>query len=175
MTIRRTAALAAQRRSGTARGAAASGPERSSTGSGLEATVPGEVIALYSAVIAGCESAAGASSYFAFRVGVYIVGVLATAITAGRAVQLVVGNLRHTLGSAEVQTAVLSFAAWGLVLPGSFLYVCLHKPALSLVVVTVTATAAFVLGVFYGPQLKQHAGTSPSAPTGPPLTRTPPA
>ncbi len=176
MTIRRTSALAAERRTAPhATGAAAAESRRAASGGELEATVPGEVITLYSAMIAGCESAVGSTtSYGVFRVVVYVVGVLATIITSGRAVHSVVGSVRRSLTSAEVQSAVLAFGAWGLVLPGSFLYAYLHKPALSLAIVSVTAIVTFLLGVFYAPQLKRKTSGEHTSPTGQPLTSTRP-
>jgi hypothetical protein len=183
MSIRSLGELARRRRGPAAPGgAAASAPAEPAAGglSALEAAIPADVIALYTAIIAGCEGVLaenGDNTYLAFRVGVYLVGFMCTAYAASRTVRPAVGPRWATLlRSPEVQTAILAFAAWGLVLPGSFLYVWLSPSLLSITLVTVTATSTFLLAVVYAPRLRRkEAHTTPPDGRGdsPPLVPPP--
>jgi hypothetical protein len=165
---------------------------------GLEAAVPSEVIALYTAIIAGCEAVLAedaAGGYLPFRVVVYAIGLAGTALAA--ALQLppstsaapsattsgsrwIAGTIhrlrrQRILGSPSWLAAVLAFASWGLVLPGSFLYVWLSASLLSLTVVTVTALATFVLAVVLAPRIGRPRGGLPTRPyrSLPPMTSPP--
>jgi hypothetical protein len=143
----------------------------------LESAIPAEVIALYTAIIAGCESVLAEDAndtYTPFRVALYLLGLACTAYAAARACR---DNARmsrvEALRSPETLTAMLAFAAWGLVLPGSFLYVWLSPSLLSLTVATTTATATFLLAAVFAPRLRRRDPKPPDG-TGPPVTKTPP-
>jgi hypothetical protein len=182
MSIRSLGELALRRRvPAAAAGAAASAPaEPAASGlSALEAALPADVIALYTAIIAGCEGVLAddpEDTYLAFRVVVYLIGFVCTAYAASRIVKPAMGSgWIAALRSPEVQTAVLAFAAWGLVLPGSFLYVWLSSSLLSITLVTITATSTFLLAVVYTPQLRQTEVRTPAGGRGeqPPLVPAP--
>ena len=148
----------------------------------LEAAIPTEVVALYTAVIAGCQSVLNQdshSTYLAFRLAIYVIAVVFTLVIAFRSVRPAIKGAaayrnRQTLKSPELLTATLSFGAWGVSLPGSFLYVWLSSPTLSVVVITITAVAGFVLAEFFAPKLRSRensadvvpaAGALPTPPT----------
>jgi hypothetical protein len=161
VSIRSLGELARRRREPAPGGAAAAAPaEPAASGlSALEAAIPADVIALYTAIIAGCEGVLAEDpedTYLAFRLVVYLLGFVCTGYAASRTVRPAVGSGWVTrLKSPEVQTAILAFAAWGLVLPGSFLYVWLSPSLLSITLVTITATSTFLLAVVYTPRLRQ--------------------
>jgi len=141
----------------------------------LEAAIPTEVVALYTAIIAGCQSVLnqdGHSSYLAFRLVIYLIALVFTISIAFRSVRPAVNGAagyrnRRTLQSPELLTATLSFGAWGVSLPGSFLYVWLSSPTLSVVVITVTAVAGFVLAEFFAPRLRSHENATDIVPPVP--------
>lgn len=130
----------------------------------LEAAIPTEVVALYTAVIAGCQSVLNQdshSAYFVFRLVIYVIALVSTISIAFRSVRPAISGNAHsrnmqTLQSPEVLTASLSFAAWGVSLPGSFVYAWLTSPTLSVVVITVTAVAGFLLAAFFAPKLRSR-------------------
>lgn len=177
MSIRSLGVLARQRRGlNSSGGAAAAGEAEPESGlSALESAVPAEIIAFYTAVIAACQTVVARdenATYVGFRVTVFAVGLVATAYAAGRAVREVVAKAGDVLKTPEWWTAFLSYAAWGLVLPGSFLYVWLDANTLTITVATVTAVAALVIAVGLTPRLGQR--ENPEAPPGPTLTQQPP-
>jgi hypothetical protein len=157
-------------------------PAASRALSGLEAAIPSEVIALYTAIIAGCEAVLAedpAGDYLPFRVVVYALGLACTGLAAAlqvprsptlpvpgsrgwqRAAWPLAWLRRHRiLGSPSWLTAVLAFGAWGLVLPGSFVYVWLSSALLSLTVVTVTAVSTFLLAVVLAPRVGRPRGSA---------------
>jgi hypothetical protein len=149
----------------------------------LEAAIPTEVVALYTAIIAGCQSVLnqdGHSAYLAFRLVIYVVALVATISIAFRSVRPAIGGdaayrSMQTLQSPELLTATLSFAAWGVSLPGSFLYVWLSVPTLSIVVITVTAVTGFVLAAFFAPKLRSRERGAHPASKGPSMTPVRPA
>lgn len=148
----------------------------------LEAAIPTEVVALYTAIIAGCQSVLnqdGHSAYLTFRLVVYLIALLFTIAIAFRAVRPAINGAagyrnRLTLQSPELLTATLSFGAWGVSLPGSFLYVWLSSPTLSVVVITITAVAGFVLAEFFAPKLRSHEKTAVVVPPVAAATPVPP-
>jgi hypothetical protein len=172
MSVRSLGALARERRSSTP----ASVPEvvgtvaTSGTGlSGLEKAVPSEIIVFYTAVIAACEAAATrdeGSTFTTFRVLIFLAALAVTGYAAGRATAPVVGGWGPATRTSEWWTAVLSFAAWGGALPGSFLYVWLSPDALVVTVSTVTAGATLLIAVVLAPRLQQQASV-PTARSGP--------
>jgi hypothetical protein len=189
MSLRSIGPLAQQRRAsltpeGAGLGAAAAlTPEAAAAATGsfvksLEAAISTEVVALYTAIIAGCQSVLNKdphATYLTFRLIIYLVALLCTVVIAFRAVRAVAGRVRQTALSPELLTATLAFAAWGLLLPGSFLYVWLGSPLLSVVVSTVTAATAFLLAVVFAPKLRStDASATANAAAGPPMTETPP-
>ena len=182
MSVRSVGALAVRRRTvaGQPTGAAAAlAPSPTAdTGalSSLEQAVPTEVITFYTAVIAACETVLArspADTFLPFRVAVYAIGLVATLVAAGVSVRAAVRRWTDVLGTPEWWTAVLSFAAWGLVLPGSFLYEWLRPNPLTLAVAAITATAALVIGVGLTPRLRtKEPAAAPT--TGLTLTPIPP-
>jgi hypothetical protein len=178
-------ALAVRRRTvaGQPTGAAAalapgsSGDDPGSLNS-LEQAVPTEVITFYTALIAACETVLARSptdTFLPFRLSVYVIGLVATLIAAGVAVRPAVRRWTDVLGTPEWWTAVLSFAAWGLVLPGSFLYEWLRPDPLTLTVAAITAVAALVIGIGLTPRLRAKAPAGAGAPAaGLTLTPIPP-
>jgi hypothetical protein len=187
MSLRTIGTLAQQRRAPpAAQGAAAAAltPEAAAAASGsfvksLEAAIPTEVVALYTAIIAGCQSVLNQDShsgYLAFRLIVYLVALACTVSIAFSAVRAAAGGTRQAVLSTELVTATLAFAAWGLLLPGSFLYVWLSSPLLSVVVITITAVTAFLLATVFAPKLrsKEPSAAGPAS-AGPPMTQIPPA
>jgi hypothetical protein len=175
MSLRSIGTLARQRR-GTAPGTGAAAAATGGSITSLEAAVPTEIVALYTAIIAGCQSVLHNyphATFFAFRLIIYLVALAATIYVAIRNVTPAVGGRAQAAWSPEVVTATLAFASWGLVLPGSFLYVWLSGPVLPVVVITITAAASFLLAVVFAPRLR-----SPDQSTVrpvPPLTNVPPA
>jgi hypothetical protein len=142
----------------------------------IESAIPTEVIALYTAIIVACEGVLAENAvdtYGPFRLWVYVLGLVCTVVAAVRQVKPTTGKVWATLRSPEVQAAVLAFAAWGIVLPGSFIYVWLSSSLLSLTVATTTAIAAFLLAVIFAPLLRRPA--TPAPPVLPRLSPTPPA
>lgn len=133
----------------------------------LEAAIPTEVVALYTAVIAGCQSVLNQdthATYLAFRLVIYLIALASTISIAFRSVRPATGGSatnrnRQTLQSPELLTATLSFAAWGVSLPGSFLYAWLTPPTLSVVVITITAVTGFLLADIFAPKLRSHQKT----------------
>jgi hypothetical protein len=174
MSLRNLGTLARQRRGAVgAQGAAAAAGGDSVTS--LEAAVPTEVVALYTAIIAGAQSVLHDdphATYFAFRLIIYLIALAATVYVAIRNVAKPAGGKGKAIRSPEVLTAILAFASWGLVLPGSFLYVWLGTPVLSIVVITITASASFLLAAVFAPRLRSRERGAPG--TGPPLTNVPP-
>ncbi len=173
MSLRTIGTLAHQRRNPSPGGSAASGDD--SRTASLEAAVPLEVVALYTAIIAGCEAVLRddpARTYLEFRVVVYALALACTILVALRQLAPETGGQVRAVRSPEFGTAVLSYAAWGLVLPGSFLYVWLDPEPLSVTVVTITALAAFIVTAVLAPRLR--ADEPVVEPVGPPLTDVPP-
>lgn len=124
-------------------------------------------MALYAAVIAGCQSVLQdtRSTYLAFRLVIYVIALVSTILIAFRSVRVAISRdapdrNQQTLLSWELHTATLSFGAWGLSQPGSFLYVWLSSPTLSVVVITVTAVTGLLLAAFFAPKLRSPAGDS---------------
>jgi hypothetical protein len=175
MSIRSLGTLARRRRGEPTAPEAAAGPGDGAL-TALESAIPTEVITLYTAIIAACESVLAedaSDTYTLFRVAVYLMGLACTAYAAVRVVRNnTADSIGKALRSAEAQTAIVAFAAWGLVLPGSFLYVWLSPSLLSLTVATTTATATFLLAVVFAPRLRRR--EQPPTGTSPPLTKTPP-
>ena len=175
MSLRSVGVLARQRR------AAPQVPGSAASGAGgrvgsLEEAIPIEVITLYTAIIAACESVLSQdphNTFFAFRLLVYLVALACTVCVAIRTVTPATNSVRTAASSPEVLAATLAFGAWGLALPGSFLYVWLDHAVLSITVVTVTAAATFLLAVFFAPRLRTT--EMPKTRAQPPLTQTPPA
>jgi hypothetical protein len=156
-----------------------SGPQPaagSDSGQGaLERAVPTEIITFYTAIIAACQTVLAhddTATFPWFRLAVFVVGLIATAYAAGRAVQAAVPGWTATMKSPEWWTATLSFAAWGLALPGSILYVWLDANALTITVATITAAAGLVIAVVLTPRLAKR--EPPTAAPGPALTNEPP-
>ncbi|MGW0647299.1 hypothetical protein ACWD4T_00590 [Streptomyces umbrinus] len=58
---------------------------------------------------------------------------------------------------AETVMACVSFAVWGLVVPGSPLYVILQPPTLPVVVAALSAAGTFVAAVVFAPWLNRNA------------------
>lgn len=120
MGVRSVGALAAKRRGAGPGGAAAAAAGETAGGSALEAAVPTEVITLYTAIIATATAAERSGSYLPFRVGVYALGLAATAWTTLRAVSARIeasgraGGKPHAnaVRSAELWTAMVAFAVW---------------------------------------------------------------
>jgi hypothetical protein len=173
MSVRSLAQLARQRRQvglQSAPGALSPGPDLADpAGPGaLERAVPSEIIVFYTAVIAACQAALShdAATFTPFRVTIYLIALLLTGYAAARAVLTAVAGWVAAVRTAEWWTAVLSFAAWGLALPGSFLYVWLKPDALIITLATITAGATLVITVVLAPRLKQPASV-PIGPTGP--------
>ena len=169
-------ALAQQRR-GAAQplGSAASAPGGQAMS--LEAAVPTEVIALYTAIIAACESVLSDdphNTFFTFRLLVYLVTLAATVYVAIHNAKPAMNNVWAAARSPEVLTATLAFAAWGLVIPGSLLYVWLGAAELTVTVVTITATATFLLAVFFAPRLRTTEKPKTRQTANSPWTLTPP-
>jgi hypothetical protein len=184
VSVRSLGALAVRRRTvaGQPAGAAAAlapgqQPTDATDGLGvLEQAVPTEVIAFYTAVIAACETVLSRSpqdTYRPFRLILYVIGLVATAIAAWVSTRPAVARWTDVLGTPEWWTAILSFAAWGLAVPGSFLYVWLGPSTLTLTVASITALAALVIGVVLTPRLrtKEPQATAPAA--GPTLVPVP--
>jgi len=185
MSVRSLGALAVRRRTvtGAPVGAAAALPAGLAGGgdqdglSSLEQAVPTEVIAFYTAVIAACEtvlSRGPQDTYLAFRLIVYLIALLATMVAAGVSVRPVVPHPAGVLRTPEWWTAVLSFAAWGVAVPGSVLYVWLRPNPLTLTVASITAGAALVIGVGLTPRLRTKAPAAGAPTTGLALTPIPP-
>jgi hypothetical protein len=185
MSIRSVSTLAMTRRAPRAGGAAAAAPAPDPKALGaLESAIPAEVITLYTAIIAGCQAVVTqtqTNTYLPFRLTVYLVGVVTTAFTTGRAVRSQTAGASEAVRSAELFAALVAFIAWGAVLPGSFLYAWLTGSRLSLTVVTVTAGATFILAVLAAPKLRQPVAVKPrqaATPTAsvlPPTRTTPPS
>jgi hypothetical protein len=182
MSLRSIGTLARQRRTTAgAQGAAAAATGDSVTS--LEAAVPTEIVALYTAIIAGCQSVLHDyphSTFFAFRLIIYLIALACTIFLAIRNVTPAIADRAQgrspavqAARSPEVLTAILAFASWGLVLPGSFLYVWLSAPVLPITVITITAAASFLLAVVFAPRLGSRE-QSIARPTLP-LTDIPPA
>lgn len=112
------------------------------------------------------------ATFFIFRLVIYLVALVCTVFVAIRNVAPAVGGWGKATLSPEVLTATLAFASWGLVLPGSFLYVWLNAPVLSIVVITITAVASFLLAVVFAPRLRSMVQVA--ARPWPPLTSRPP-
>ena len=144
----------------------------------LEAAIPTEVVALYTAIIASCQSVLNQNAhmtYLPLRLAIYLVGLLCTIVIAYRAVRPAAGEPFQTARSPEFLTATLAFTAWGLLLPGSFLYVWLRSPLLSIVVTTITAATAFLLAAVFAPKLRSpEISTAEVTSGGPPMTETAP-
>jgi hypothetical protein len=188
MSLRSVGVLARQRRGVTVGpeaaptlSEAAGAPLEAATPSGdrsvssLEAAIPTEVIALYSAIIAGCQAVLGENpkdTFLTFRVVIYAVALVCTVFVALRNVTPATDGWTKAARSPEVLTATMAFAAWGLIFPGSFLFVWISGPVLSIIVITVTAAATFLLAVVFAPRLRsqEQNETRPS----PPLTQVPP-
>ncbi|MFJ9447844.1 hypothetical protein ACIRRH_39345 [Kitasatospora sp. NPDC101235] len=83
----------------------------------------------------------------------------ASAQAAARAHGGAAGGTKPAWPTAETFMACLSFAVWGLVVPGSPLYVELHPPTLPVVVTTLSAVGAF-LSVLFTPWLNRKASRS---------------
>jgi hypothetical protein len=64
---------------------------------------------------------------------------------------------RRRVPVAETVAAVLAFGIWGLVIPGSPLYVVLDPPTLPVVVTTLSAVGVFLITVVFGPWLGRPA------------------
>jgi hypothetical protein len=124
----------------------------------LEEAIPTEVIALYSAIIAGCQAVLGENpndAFLTFRVIVYAVALACTALVAIRDVAPATGGWAKAARSPEILTTTLAFASWGLIFPGSFLFVLLTGPVLSIFVITTAAATAFLLAVVSAPRLRE--------------------
>ncbi len=180
MSLRAIGQLSARRREGDgaeSRGAAASGQD-GPVPEALEAAIPTEVIALYTAVVAAAETERidnPGALYPEFRFGVWLFGLVATVVIAtgliGRATGI---GTSRALWAPETLTAALAFFAWGLVLPGSFLYVTLSPTVLQLTLGALVAGAAFLLGAVLRPILRARSRDQNPDAAGPPLTRNPP-
>jgi hypothetical protein len=179
MSLRSIGTLAQQRRAPAAQ---ESGVDIGGIANSLEAAIPTEVVALYTAIIAGCQSVLnqeGHSSYLAYRLVIYVIALVSTTSITFRSVRPAIGGSaaarnRQTLQSPEVLTATLSFGAWGVSLPGSFLYVWLTSPTLSVVVITVAAATGFLLAAFFAPKLRSRAKTADTIPPTSSATPSPP-
>jgi hypothetical protein len=166
MGVRTVGELAARRRSAPAtpqQAAAAAppgaAPEPAGLGS-LEQAVPTEIIAFYTAIIAACETVLAhdpRDTYTPFRLAVFLAGFLITAVVVLRQLLPAVHSPGRAVLSPEWWVACLSFAAWGVALPGSFLYTWLSANPLTITVATVTAAATLMIGVFLAPSLKNKA------------------
>jgi hypothetical protein len=110
-------------------------------------------------------------TFRAFRIVVFAVALAATAYATGRVLLSAVGRWVAVVKAPEWWTAVLAFAAWGLALPGSFLYVWLDENVLAVTVATITASAALLLAVVLAPRLNSDNAPRPAGPT---LTDQPP-
>ena len=172
--------LAARRRGiSQVEGAAVSG-RASSALTALEAAIPTEVVALYTAIIAACESVRienSGDTYPQFRLAVWLLGLLGTAVASTQVVARWTrkdSTSEPRLWSVEAFTAVFAFAIWGLVLPGSFIYIVLPSSVLSLTVATVAALGTFVLAVVLGPILRIAEPQPVDNGSGPPIVDEPP-
>src|SRR5215472_1021509 len=122
MSLRSIGTLARQRRT-TAAGQGAAAAATGDSVTSLEAAVPTEIVALYTAIIAGCQSVLldyPHATYFAFRLIIYVIALACTIYIAIRNVAPAVAGQAEAVRTPEVLTAILAFASWGLVLPGSF-------------------------------------------------------
>lgn len=130
-------------------------------GTGLsrfEQAIPTEIIAFYTGVITACEAVLSdrpERTFAEFRLAVFLVALALTVVLAGRATRTAVDGWMAVGRAPEWWTATLSFLAWGLALPGSFLYVWLDRDVLTVTIATVTAGTALVLGLGTSPRLQQ--------------------
>jgi hypothetical protein len=179
MSLGSLGTLAEQRRGGArpTRAAAAGAPGAIEGPNALEQAVPTEVVVFYTTIVAACEAVLhdnADTEFLTFRVVLYLSTLAVTAVVAGGIVRPKVSGRAAVLTSAEWWTAIVAFAAWGLVLPGSFLYVWLDHDVLVVTVAVITATAGLVLGAALGPRLRRPARRSPGAGAGLSLSPTPP-
>jgi hypothetical protein len=130
-------------------------------GTGLsrfEQAIPTEIIAFYTGVITACEAVLSDRpdrTFAEFRLVVFLVALALTVVLAGRATRTAVDGWMAVGRAPEWWTATLSFVAWGLALPGSFLYVWLDRDVLTVTIATVTAGTALILGLGTSPRLRQ--------------------
>ncbi|WP_327188053.1 hypothetical protein [Streptomyces sp. NBC_01334] len=68
------------------------------------------------------------------------------------------GTQEEGMPVAETVMACVSFAVWGLVVPGSPLYVILQPPTLPVVAAALSAAGTFVAAVVFAPWLNRKAG-----------------
>jgi len=159
MSVRSIRGLAEQRRGGPD-AAAAPGTGSGGSASSLESAVPTEIVVFYTTVIAACESVLRDSedAMTPFRFWLFVGTLLLTVLVSGRMVWHAAGTAMKSVSSAEWWTATVAFTAWGLVVPGSFLYTWLDRDQLVVTIATVTAGAGLLLGASLGPNLNRPVG-----------------
>lgn len=111
-------------------------------------------------MISACEAVlkdSPLSPYLGFRLVVYLATLGVTGWAQARMLAALTGSWIRGRQTSEWWTAMVAFAAWGLVLPGSFLYVWLDRDTLAIAVATITATATLILAVVLTPRLSRAA------------------
>ncbi len=123
-----------------------SAPGESSAIATLTAAIPSEVLAPYTAIVGvvaglGAHDAFAAFRWWAFGVSLALVG----AVLVINVYRAPAGKRRRNLPEAEIISAMLAFAAWGLAMPGSPLSISVHGNDLALTTAVVAIGGAFLI------------------------------
>lgn len=124
----------------------------------LISSIPTEILAPYTFIVG--VIVAQDDEYLGVRWGVYVGFFLLVGATLYGSYKRERGAKKRRFPVAEASAALIAFAAWGLVMPGSPLSAELSGGDLTVATTLITVVSAVVIGLILGKPLKQQASSA---------------